>query len=846
VALNVTKRSPECQGFGKTPGVGGLVRKACLIAIAFTFVIPPAAGSAVLDAEARARFGEYGRQPLRFERNDGQVNGPARYLSHGPGYTVFVLPTEMVLSLRRGKDYRRRLGMLPPKGTSQRPSGAGILRVKLLKARRGAQVEGLERLPGDSNYFIGSDPKMWRTAVPSYATVRCRGIYPGIDLMYHGRDKELEYDFVVAPGSDPTRIRLGFEGAQLRLDDQGNLVVHMDGGEIVQRAPRLYEEAGSGKRPVRGRWVLRGESEAGFEVTAYDTRHTLVIDPVLAYSTYLGGNSIDYGLGIAVDSSGSAYITGYTYSTDFPTLNPYQLDPPLADVFVTKLSSSGNDLVYSTYIGGGNSDFGYAIAIDGSGSAYVTGETNSSDFPIQNPYQGGQCCGAAFVTKLSPSGDSLVYSTYLGGHSSDYGHAITVDGSGNAYVVGATSSSDFPTQNPFQTYQGATDVFVSKLSAAGNSLLYSTLLGGYDGDYGYAIAVDATGSAYGTGVTFSPNFPTQVPYQLVGAGVFVTKLSPAGSDLVYSIYLGGGGGTGIAVDGSGSAYVTGSTSSPEFPTVNPYQTYQGGGDAFLTKLSPAGSSLEYSTYLGGGSADYGNEIAVDSAGHAYVTGQTFSADFPLQDPYQTYQGDGDAFVTKFSPAGTALLYSTCVGGNRRDTSIDIAADSATDIALDGSGNAYITGQTFSTNFPTQDPYQSNQPSADAFVTKLMVRRGLDFFTVLPCRLIDTRRGPSPYGGPALAAGGDRAFVVVGQCGIPVDARAISVNLAVTAPASPGYLRLYPTGGNLTLASTINYAQGQTRSNNAIVGLYELGAISVRCLQTSGTTHFILDITGYFR
>ncbi|MCK4462592.1 MAG: SBBP repeat-containing protein, partial [candidate division Zixibacteria bacterium] len=358
-----------------------------------------------------------------------------------------------------------------------------------------------------------------------------------------------------------------------------------------------------------------------------------------------------------------AYVTGSTGSTDFPTLNPYQTDHGgyYYDAFVTKLSSSGNSLVYSTYLGGSNYDWGFGIAVDGSGSAHVTGQTRSTDFPTLNPYQtnNGGGYNDVFVTKLSSSGNSLVYSTYLGGSGGDEGWSIAVDSSGSAYLTGNTYSTDFPTLNSYQTYQGNIDAFVTKLSISGNSLLYSTYLGGSSVDSGMSIAVDGSGSAYVTGSTGSTDFPTLNPYQNDQGGddVFVTKLSSLGNSLLYSTYLGGSSldrVKSIAVDSSGSAYLTGYTGSTDFPTLYPYQTDQGGEDVFVTKLSSSGNSLIYSTYLGGSGYDWGYGIAVDDSGSAYVTGSTGSTDFPTLNPYQTDQGGTDVFVTKLS-------YGCCIG-----------------------------------------------------------------------------------------------------------------------------------------------------------------------------------------
>ncbi len=763
------------------------------------------------------------RQPLHFERRESQGPGSVRYVSRGRGYGVSVGSAEMVLSLEKGR-----------KGSS--------LRVSLAGARTDAEVEGLEELPGKANYFIGNDPKKWRTNVPAYAKVRCRGVYPGIDLVYHGRERELEYDFVVAPGADPWPVRLRFEGARsLRVDGEGSLVIGLGTGELVKRAPRLYQEPGAGREVVTGRWVLHGDKEAGFVVGEYDRKRTLVIDPVLSYSTYLGGSDEDVGYAIAVDGSGSAYVTGYTRSIDFPTQGPYQPNQSGNDVFVTKFSPSGNSVVYSTYLGGSDDDTGFGVAVDGSGSAYVTGFTPSTDFPTLNAYQSDQLDEDAFVTKLSPSGDSLVYSTYLGGSGLDIAFAVAVDGSGSAYVTGSTNSADFPTQNAYQVGPVIfNEAFVTKLSPSGSGLVYSTYLCGDGGDIGSSLAVDAQGYAYVTGTTSSTNFPTQAPYQLdqPGEDAFVTKLAPSGSSLVYSTYLGGGGddsGNAIGVDTLGSAYVTGSTLSVDFPTQGPFQVDQPGGDAFVTRLSTLGNSLVYSTYLGGNDTDIGHGIAVDGLGNAYVVGDTASTDFPVEHPFQLDQGQGDAFVTRISPTGDDLAYSTYLGGN--------SSDEGHGIAVDGVGSVYVVGATLSSDFPTRNPYQGAQPGFNVFAAKLDPPR--EFFTIPPCRLIDTRNAAGPQGGPALAAGMDRMFTLAGLCGIPAAAGGVAVNVTVTAPTAAGNLRLYPAGTPLPLVSSINYSAGQTRGNNAIVSLSASGAIAVRCTQASGSTHFILDVSGYF-
>jgi len=614
--------------------------------------------------------------------------------------------------------YPDEVGKSMPPDAPRYKKEAMLIKAQFVGANPDADVIGEDRLVHNCNYFYGNNPSKWRTDVPNYSSVTYKDIWPGIDLRYHGNGRGMKYDFIVNPGADMSQIKVRYDGINdLAITSNGDLQADTRFGMIYENIPSVYQEAAGSKHDISGQYRIVEPGVFGFEVEGYNPSLSLVIDPELVYSTYLGGGSDDWGHGgIAVDGSGSAYVSGHTGSSDFPMVEPYDGSfNGVRDVFVTKLSPAGNSLTYSTYLGGNDDERGHGIAADGSGSAYVTGYTTSSDFPTVDPYDGSHNGGwDVFVTKLSPAGNSLTYSTYLGGGSNDECYGIAVDGSGSAHVTGYTISSDFPTQNPYQTYQGGADVFVTKFSPAGNSLTFSTYLGGGNNDEGNGIAVDASGSAYVTGYTLSIDFPTQDPYDDSHNGgwdVFVIKLSPA--SITYSTYLGGGDdeeADGIAVDGSGSAYVTGYTISSDFPTQNPYQTYQGGTDVFVTKLSPAGNSLTYSTYLGGIDYDRGYDIAVDGSGQAYVTGWTQSSNFPTVNPYDgSFNGDYDVFVTKLSASGSSLDYSTYLGGG--------GFESGNGIAIDGSGNAYVTGYTISSDFPTQDPYQTYHGGADVFVTK---------------------------------------------------------------------------------------------------------------------------------
>ena len=552
----------------------------------------------------------YGKLPLSFEANQGQTDGRVKFLARTGGSTLFLTSTEAVLVLTKSeaRAKRDRFRGPTPDLTQRQKTSRTVVRMTLVGANPQPQVAGLEEFPGNVNYFIGNDPTKWRTNVPTYAKVEYRDVYPGVNLVYYGNQRKLEYDFVVAPGADPGAIRLAFEGVDnLTLDTQGNLILHTVGGEIRQQVPIVYQESNGARREISGRYVLQGKDGVGFQVAAYDRTKPLVIDPVLVYSTYLGGSGFDGGLGIALDASGNAYVTGEISSIDFPTANPIQatFGGGSNDAFMAKLNAAGSALVYSTYLGGSGDDVTTGIAVDGAGNAYVTGITSSTDFPTVNPLQAAFGGGVfdGFVAKFNATGTALVYSTYLGGSSAaftagDAGLGIAVDGAGNAYVTGRTPSADFPTVNPLQaTFGGGdADAFMAKLNAAGSALVYSTYLGGsgFEQVFG-GIAVDAAGNAYVTGSTTSADFPTANPIQATLTGVedaFVAKLNAAGLALVYSTYLGGSGfnePVGIAVDGAGNAYVTGITSSTDFPTVNPLQATFGGGDhdAFVAKLNPS-------------------------------------------------------------------------------------------------------------------------------------------------------------------------------------------------------------------------------------------------------------------
>ncbi|MGC9516192.1 MAG: SBBP repeat-containing protein [Methanomicrobiales archaeon] len=587
------------------------------------------------------------------------------------------------------------------------------------------QAKGEEPSNTTVSYFKGNDPNNWHTNLQTYNLINLGEIYPGIVIKLRATGSNIEKLFFISPGANPDNIRIQILGAdQLQTDEKGNLNIKSTGFEQVSMSPpKAYQD----KNDVEVKYQTTGNTYQ-FQIGNYNQNQELIIDPALEYSTYLGGTNSEFSLSIAVDNSGSAYITGYTYSTNFPTTpGAYQTTNAGSwDAFVTKLNPTGTDLIYSTYLGGTEDDYGVGIALDNSGSAYITGYTYSNNFPTTpDAYQTTNAGNYdVFVTKLNPTGTALQYSTYLGGTSTEYGVGVAVDNSGSAHITGYTYSNNFPTTpGAYQTTNNSNyDAFVTKLNPTGTDLIYSTYLGGSGPDDGVGIAVDNSGSAYIAGYTYSNNFPTTPDaYQTTNNGnadAFVTKLNSNGTDLIYSTYLGGTDndyGVRIALDNSGSAHITGYTHSTNFPTTpGAYQTTNNGYvDAFITKLNPTGTDLIYSTYLGGTDDDVGMGVALDNSGSAHITGYTYSTNFPTTPgAYQTINnGNADAFVTKLNPTGTALQYSTYLGGNGPDDGVGIA--------VDNTGSAYIAGYTTSTNFPTTPgAYQTtNNGNTDAFVAK---------------------------------------------------------------------------------------------------------------------------------
>jgi hypothetical protein len=729
--------------------------------------------------------------PLSFEPNRGQTDRRVKFLSRGNGYQLFITSREAALAFTRGNKHLSALGtdtmardrqkfrMVPPQLSATSADGsqeATIIGMRLDGASESAVIQGESKLPGTVSYILGSDAANSHTGLETYARVRYVSVYPGVDLVYHGEQGRLEYDFIVAPGAAAKRIRLRFSGINaLNVDSAGNLLLNSNDGSLVFRKPVVYQEVGGTRRPVIGSFHLLAKDTVGFSLGKYDASKALVIDPVLAYSTYFGGSTFEAIQALAVDQSGSVYLTGVSDSCDFPT-TPGSFEPALpfclsgsqGVIFVSKLNPQGTGLVYSTFITDGShtsaTGTGSAIAVDASGNAYVAGQAGIG-FPVtpgafQQVNNAGSNGGInAIVFKLNPTGTALVYSTYLGGSfGDDAAFAITIDASGNAYVAGQAVSSDFPsTPGAFQTTDltpGEPYSFVAKLNATGSALDYSTYLMG-DGTFnggsaplGQAdgIAVDSGGNAYVVGGTSDEHFPVTAgsfqtafstdPSNLAAfrSTGYITKFDPTGAHQLYSSYLGGAftsQAEAIAVDSAGNAFVTGWTVGGNVTTQGAFQTTSLGLDAYVVKVNPSGSALTYSTYLGGSCTDAaelvgdeGRAIALDAAGNAYIAGQTCSQDFPSTSNaiQNTLAGTNfNAFLSVLNSTGTDLLFSTYIGGSISE------GDWANGIGLDGTGNAYIAGLTHATDFPTTTgAFQLTNNASDlgtGFISKFTVPQG---------------------------------------------------------------------------------------------------------------------------
>jgi hypothetical protein len=754
----------------------------CLATLAFTPILPglfrlrtPAPRSTPAENIATSRgeiLSAYGKLPLDFEANQGQTDPRVKFLARGSGYTVFLTGAEATLLLQaQSSDVASSSptkSSLPRERKSEKRLAAAV-HLALATASPHAEVEPLDMQPSSSNYLLGNDPAKWRRNVPHFARVKVHGVYPGVDLVYYGNQGQFESDFIVAPGASATQIEMRVEGAdKLNLDAQGNVTLSTAAGDLTLHRPRAYQQIAASRQEIAASYVQRGSRVVGIEVAAYDSSQPLVIDPVLSYSTYLGGTANQFVAGIAADSAGFAYVTGFTNSTTFPTVAgslQTAISNTSGNAFVTKLKQGGTGLVYSTFLGGtGNKgDSAHAIAVDAAGDAYIVGSTSSSDFPIKvTAYQSVNKGGGGFFTKLDPTGSSLLYSTYFNGSGTDRLNAVAVGTNGNAFITGSTTSPDFPiilatalqnTNNVTGSQMGT--AFLSRIDPSLSgvpSLVYSTYLGGSKEDAGLGVAVDSAFNAYIVGSTSSADFPQPSPTK---NGFQQTLKNPSGNAfvaridttqparLVYSTYLGGSPngqgsspgdvGTSIAVPPAGGlAYITGYTSATDFPTVAPLDTHSNtpSQKAIIAQLDTTKSgaaSLRFSTYFGGtvftvGStqpgADLGFGIAIDPLKNIYVAGTTSSADFPVTPgaPQPTKIGNQNAFLSELNPAGSAVLFSTYLGGS---------TDAAESVALDGAtpANSYIGGVTAG-NFPTTvGAFQTTDAVAlsnnnDGFVAKI--------------------------------------------------------------------------------------------------------------------------------
>jgi len=707
-------------------------RACCLLILYFSLINTCFSGIVTQGKGSVQKLSEYGNFPLSFIKNEGQLTTPVLYYEQARGHASYLTRRGIHFVLRRaGKNAQYEHDL------------------KFVGARTDVSVKGYHPRKLKVNYFLGSNSEKWLTDIPTYGEVTYKDLYPGIDVRFYGHERRLEYDIVVAPGVDPSQVVFAYEGVEgLRVTAAGELEVQLNDGVIKQNPPVLFQEIEGRRVAVSGRFRLLNDTDSpvhhsyGFEIGSYDQSYSLIIDPVLVYSTYLGGSNHEFGSAIAVDGSGNAYIAGETRSLNYPTAVAYQGSlGGDEDIILSKINPSGTALLYSTYVGGNNEDEANGIALDTAGNILITGKTESVNYPVTvTAYQSTKMGEEdAFISKFSSSG-VLLYSSYLGGTHEDEAFAITVDSSDNVYVAGVTESTDFPVLAAYQSaLAGDEDAFVAKLNtnASGNaSLIYATYLGGSDDDQAYGIAVDALGRAYVTGETETSgasSFPiTASAYQSTAGGnedVFVSRIGSLGNSLEYSTYLGGKKkdiGHAIALSGPGIVYVTGETRSKApnpFPvTATAFQLTNGGNlDVFVTKLdmnATGAASMVFSTYLGGNNKDIGYGIVVDGAGNAYVTGQAKSINPPFPVTASAFQsanaGDEDVFLAEINSTGDNLLYSTYFGGKKNDI--------ARGIAMDSSGAVYITGQTRSKGavpFPTTSgAYQTvNAGDEDAFVVK---------------------------------------------------------------------------------------------------------------------------------
>ncbi|MFZ0769904.1 MAG: SBBP repeat-containing protein [Candidatus Sulfotelmatobacter sp.] len=827
----------------------------------------PAQTPSVDDATKSRMLDALARVPMSFEINRGQTDRRVQFLSRGAGYTLFLTRDAAVLALplssskpqSQQKPSSSASYPLPYVGSQsvgvQHPGASrseAVLNMRIVNANPQAHISGVGKQLAQSNYFIGNDPSQWRTNVSNYEKVRYAGVYPGVDLVYYGNQKQLEYDFVVSPGADPSAIALAFGGGPdggkkipLTINRDGDLVATLQGGAVTFHKPIVYQQNDdSAKTAIDGRYLLNADGHVGFELGTYDHSKQLIIDPVLSYCTYLGGSNDDISYGITYGVRyGQPILVGSTRSADFPqvkALYPFGGGTcgtePCRDIFVAKYNPALTELIFSTFIGGDNDDVPSQVTQDVYGDIFLVGYSLSTNFPVRGPvfqktFHGGSITGDAVVVEVESAGFYLEWSSYLGGSGDDQAFGVAVDTPGNVYVSGHTTSTDFPvtagayqTTCPVDSSGGCSTSFVTKVNPKGTALVYSTYLGGSNGlgESAYGIALDANDNVYLSGITGSPNYPTTPGAYQTQCGTdglcngtfdgFVTQLNSTGNAVLASTFLGGSSydyTAGIVVNPN-AIYVSGSTVSSDFPvTANAAQPAYGGGssgcivttgtcgDVTVTKLNTALTALQYSTYLGGSlDENPGLSMAVDTNGYMYVTGQTDSLNFPQVNPLQAAYGGGasDAFITQFTPTG-AFGYSSYFGGNGEDFGYRVA--------LDPSNNVYITGGTLSTNLPvTSHAVQKicgtdgncNGGFFDAWFSKI----------ILSANLSMTDKAPA-----TVATGANLTYTLTAKNNGPDTALSVSVTDAtptgttfVSVTPNAGTCTAPPVGGTGTVTCTV--------------------------------------------
>jgi RHS repeat-associated protein len=704
----------------------------------------------------------FNRLPLSFVVNQGQFDKAVQFQVSTLGGSIFFTQSEVVLALtdKKSTKFKHKEDDSPP------PTGeTKVVRIQYDNADKKPVLKGQDLLPGVANIMVGKEKKNWVSNAPTYRAVLYDSLYPGIDLEYEGSAGSLKSTFTVAPGADPALIQWQYKDAgSVSLDADGNLLIILptkksDGTDttLVEHAPVAWQNLDGQRVDVAVQFAVSDKGEISFVLPdGYDASLPLVIDPTLTYSTYLGEGGTDRGKDIAIDANGNAYVTGISYCSNFPLVDPLQQGGAgQQDIIISKISADGSTLLYSTCLGGTGRDVGYAIDLDSQGRIVVAGETNSTDFPIVSgisTYGGGICspdpCEDLFMVILNASGSAISFSTYLGGSDQEEFGDVAVDANDKVIVVGGSAASNYPTVNAYDnTFGGVSgcdaseicyDAVVTKVDptlTGASSLLYSTFLGGNDQDSLYAVVLDASGKIYLTGKSESDTYPVLNPLQATrenSSDAVVTQIDPSlsgSASLIYSTYYGSDGydeGYGIARDANGILYITGVAGSIEFPLRNPLQHFYGCtatpcNDAFVAKLDIATNALIYSTLLGGGNEDEGYAIEVDSSGRAYVVGYTTSSNFPVYDALQATKGaDGcstapcaDAFLTVLEPDGQSYAYSTYLGGSDEDV--------ANGLTLDSANNIYVVGETYSGDFVTTSgayDVSNTGTHADAFIVKV--------------------------------------------------------------------------------------------------------------------------------